>query len=94
MCDFHLKGNCFHPEIVGKGLIAKECDVHSCSSCTDENWQLEKINKEIKYHQALVNLALSPEKELAVESGIITNLNHRRESMLKNPFTNTTKRFQ
>lgn len=90
MCEFHLRGNCFHPEIVGKGTIAKKCDVHSCKSCTDKRWQLEKINKEIEYHQALLNLALSPGKEVAVENGgIVTNIDQRRQRMFKNPFENT-----
>jgi len=66
MCDFHLKGKCFHPEKVQKGLIAISCDVHSCSSCTNNEWQSKQIDEKFKYYQNLielthVNMELQPE---------------------------------
>lgn len=56
MCDFHLKGKCFHPERVQKGLVAIACDVHRCEYCTDKPWQEKRISEDFKYYQSLIEL--------------------------------------
>lgn len=56
MCDFHLKGKCFHPEKVEKGLVAINCNVHGCTQCTNSSWQVKKINSDIEYYQSLIDL--------------------------------------
>lgn len=71
MCEFHLKGNCFHPAKVGKGSVASPCDVHSCNHCTNQNWQTKMIQKEIGQHQALLNLAMG-NTELANQIELVT----------------------
>ncbi len=56
MCDFHLKGNCFHPERVQTGLIANKCNFESCNDCTNKEWQQNKIQSLNKYHQDIISL--------------------------------------
>lgn len=56
MCDFHLKGQCFHPEKVQKGLIAIPCQVHNCTKCTNENWKNAKISEQIKNNNEMIKL--------------------------------------
>ena len=58
MCDYHLKEKCFHPELVGKGLIAKQCEVHTCKHCTDEVWRIKKINDELTYYNNIIAMTL------------------------------------
>lgn len=87
MCEFHLKGNCFHPEKVGKGTIADNCDVHSCNHCTNKTWQTTMINKEINYHQTLLNLALKHQEELKVQEIQTTQIEIQKENRFKSPFT-------
>jgi len=56
MCDFYLKGNCFHPEKSEKGMVASKCEVHKCELCTNKNWQIEQITNLSKYHQELLSV--------------------------------------
>jgi hypothetical protein len=56
MCDFHLKGKCFHPEKVQKGLVAANCEVHQCQHCTNKPWQNKRISDEFNYYQSLIDL--------------------------------------
>lgn len=86
MCEFHLKGNCFHPGKVSKGTIAEKCDVHSCNHCTNKAWQIAKINKEINYHQTLLNLALKHQEELAIKEMKTTQIDIQKDNRFKSPF--------
>lgn len=86
MCEFHLKGSCFHPEKVGKGVVADECDVHSCNMCTNRSWQTTMINKEITYHQTLLNLALRHQEEMTREIQT-KQIEIEKEGRFKSPFS-------
>ncbi len=57
MCEFHLKGNCFHPNRVIKGSVAIPCTVHSCGDCTDKEWQEEQIQDFINYYKELAAMS-------------------------------------
>ncbi len=57
MCEFHLKGQCFHPEKTEKGLVASGCEFHDCSQCTNKNWQQEKIAEHYAYYQSIITIS-------------------------------------
>lgn len=82
MCEYHLKGSCFHPEKVTKGKVAENCNVHSCNQCTSKSWQTTMINKEIDYHQMLLDLASN--KKFNQTS--ISPVENQQENRFKNPF--------
>jgi hypothetical protein len=86
VCEFYLKGNCFHPEKVGKGTIANSCDVHSCNDCTNRVWQTSMINKDINYHQTLLNLALKHQEEHTIKEIQTTQIGVQKENRFKSPF--------
>lgn len=92
MCEFHLKGNCFHPEKVSKGVVANTCDVHSCDHCTNKIWQTTMVNKDIDYHQLLLNLAMNPKEESTMMSEDKTKLDIQEENRFKSPFTRLMNR--
>lgn len=58
MCDFHLRDKCFHPEKVGKGLVALPCKAHDCKHCTDEGWRIKKIENELAYYSYIIAMTL------------------------------------
>jgi len=89
MCEYHLKGNCFHPEKVSKGNVANKCDVHECNQCTNRTWQTIMINKEINYHQAILNMALQSQEENTNTAKLITTkIEVEEESRFRSPFRN------
>ena len=66
MCDFHLNGQCFHPEKARKGLVAVTCNFHNCKECTNKQWQQDRIEQNFQYYQSIVdiiNISESVEKQ-------------------------------
>ena len=57
MCEYHLKGQCFHPQKARKGTVAVACMFHSCNECTNKKWQEEKIEADLAYYQSVIELA-------------------------------------
>ncbi|MCA9478584.1 MAG: hypothetical protein KC535_05545 [Nanoarchaeota archaeon] len=64
MCDFHLKGQCFHPEKTKKGFVATSCQFHDCSQCTNKIWQKNMIEENYSYYQSIVELTQNKEAEI------------------------------
>ncbi len=88
MCDYYLKGICFHPERVEKGLVGKPCEVHTCEQCTNKQWQQQKINEDFAYYTSILEAITSP-KENSPQGTTIQENNSRSRKfpafLLKNP---------
>ena len=67
MCDFHLKGQCFHPEKAAKGIVATSCKFHNCSDCTNKTWQKSKVEETYNYYQSIVELTQNTKLEVLDE---------------------------
>lgn len=89
MCDYHLKGTCFHPKRVEKGFIALPCEVHECEHCTNKTWQDQQINTEYTYYQSIVDMISATEPNASP----VTTIQEKNEakgksfsfSFLRNP---------
>ena len=70
MCEFHLNGNCFHPNKVQKGWVANACNVHTCMDCTNTSWQHNTIREQFMYQKELLEMINIPisEKELTMST--------------------------
>lgn len=66
MCDFHLKGQCFHPEKTKKGLVATGCQFHDCSQCTNKAWQRERVQENYTYYESILAATNIPSQDQAV----------------------------
>lgn len=56
MCEFHLQGNCFHPQrIQHSKQLATQCNVLECSHCTNRCWQRAKIKEELEFYNQNLN---------------------------------------
>lgn len=54
MCDYFLQGKCFHPKRTQKGIVAAQCDVHSCNHCTHKQWQDSRIQNDHSFYEGLI----------------------------------------
>lgn len=72
MCEYHLKGQCFHPQKTQKGLVATECKFHDCSKCTNPHWQQQKIEKHYEYYQSILEITSSASQEKTKETKILS----------------------
>lgn len=68
MCDFHLKGQCFHPEKTVKGIVSTTCTFHDCSKCTNKTWQTNMVEENYSYYQSIVELTQNQKQEEMVQS--------------------------
>lgn len=64
MCEFHLKGQCFHPQKATKGIVATNCSFHDCSDCTSKQWQKTMVDENYAYYQSIIDLTNNQELEL------------------------------
>jgi hypothetical protein len=65
MCDYYLRGRCFHPKRTKKGMVAAKCQVHSCNDCTHKQWQDKQIEEDHSFYQDLID---NISKEIKVPS--------------------------
>jgi len=98
MCDYHLRNNCFHPEKVQKGIVARPCEVHECEHCTSTSWQKQKIDATFAYYQGIIDLMNSPSELTPHNEGLQaiqekeSKLRTRKTSFLfKNPLQSLFK---
>ena len=57
MCEFYLKGKCFHPKRVSRGQIATNCEAHACNDCTSASWQSKKVKDQLMQLKELIHLS-------------------------------------
>jgi hypothetical protein len=57
MCEFYLKGKCFHPKKVARGEIASTCEAHTCNDCTSSSWKANKVKEQLLKFKELIELS-------------------------------------
>ena len=77
MCEFHLKGQCFHPEKTTKGIVATNCKFQNCSDCTNKHWQQNMVEENYNYYESIVKIADQQRTKL-VETQDNTNSQERK----------------
>ena len=71
MCEFHLKGQCFHPEKTMKGIVATPCKFQACGEWTNKKWQQNMVEENYNYYQSIVELTQN------IETNNETNTNNK-----------------
>lgn len=66
MCEFFLKGQCFHPKRVSQGKISTPCEAHACTDCTSTDWKETKVKNDICKLQELIQLTQQKEENTTI----------------------------